>query len=53
MLNSIFEMVEKTQKILDNVHSKAQKIKSQKEFYENELKRIAESNSDQIKKSSI
>lgn len=41
-------MVEKTQKILNTVHSKAQKLKKQKEFYENELKRIAEPNDEQF-----
>ncbi|RNA03570.1 CBFA2T1 isoform X3 [Brachionus plicatilis] len=48
MLNSIFEMVEKTQKILDTVQSKAQKLKKQKEFYENELKRVSEPTNGQV-----
>ena len=39
MLNSIFEMVDRTQKILDTIQSKAIKLKKQKEIYENELKR--------------
>ena len=41
MLNSIFEMVDRTQKMLDTIQSKAIKLKKQKEIYENELKRNA------------
>ncbi|CAF0769328.1 unnamed protein product [Brachionus calyciflorus] len=46
MLNSIFEMVDRTQKILDTIKMKANKLKSQREIYENELKRTSEYRND-------
>lgn len=39
MLNSIFEMVNKTKKMLSLIQNKALKLKKQKEIYEYELRK--------------